>query len=83
MKENFDNLRDAMDLVGFSDFEQELLFEMTAGCLTLGNINMSENDQNEVCIDINSPELNFVCVSYKEIKVFSIIHNFLNFIRLS
>ncbi|CAD5119427.1 DgyrCDS8039 [Dimorphilus gyrociliatus] len=60
MKERFDDLKDAMDLVGFSDEEQELLFEMVAGCLTMGNIRMQENENDEVLIDQNSNEFLFV-----------------------
>ena len=56
LKESYDSLMDAMDIVGFTTEEQDSMFQILSGILALGNIEFELD--GEVCKVTNSESLN-------------------------
>lgn len=79
-KKQYDELVNAMDLVGFTDEEEDNLFSIIAAVLHMGNVTF-EMDDNEASFveDENGPikmaAVSNLCIWYQNLLNFFFMHN--------
>lgn len=59
--EGFEEMREAMDLVGIMEDEQLMIFRILAGILHIGNIDIQPNGDEESEIDVRQNNINLYC----------------------
>lgn len=55
--EGFEEMREAMDLVGIMEDQQHMIFRILAGILHIGNIDIQPSGEEESTIDVRNTKL--------------------------